>query len=276
MGRLRTVLTAIAVPFLILLFIMSLPFVLPFVAIAEKRAAKRKHALVATWPCGWCVTPLGSEALARADALFAAHTHKEVTELDVWRTRLVRNLHACCPRCDAGHRYDVPSNRFVLLHPLEFRAEFGAVLHAAVPPATVTLAWPWLAPPGPLHRIALTRDSVCLADDVAAPHVGMVEVSANCDVAAIGEALLRAPWLAHVGGTATWWCSAGPVTLVFGFHAGAPFVERIGPEAVAATCVDHLHVHYAAQRDREDVCREMADRGASQSGEGGTAPSSVD
>ena len=76
----NTVLTAIAAPFLILLFILSIPIMLPFVAIAEKRTAKRKQALVAIWPCGWCVAPLGPEALVRADALFAAYANEAFAE----------------------------------------------------------------------------------------------------------------------------------------------------------------------------------------------------
>ncbi|RZF65097.1 hypothetical protein EWE75_06875 [Sphingomonas populi] len=272
----KTALTAIAAPFLILLFIVSIPFVLPFVAIAEKRTAKRKQALVESWPCGWCVAPLRVEALARADAIFAAYAHKAFAQFHTLQARMVRNLHACCPRCDAGHRYDEPTNRFVLLHLMEFRETFGEVLREAVPPPTVTLAWPWLAPPGAMHRVKLTRDSVCLADDVAAPHVGMIEVPAAMDVAAIGEALLRSPWLAHVGSNATWWCSAGSVTLVFGLRAADPFVRRIGKDVVATTIVTDLHVHYAARRDHDDLCREMVERGAGASGKGGTSPAPGD
>lgn len=109
----RIVPTALAAPFMILLFILSSPFLLPFETIAEKRTTRRKHALVATWPCGWCVAPLGPEALVRADALFAAYANEPVAEFapskpfgkfDTPQARIIQNLHACSPRCDAGHR----------------------------------------------------------------------------------------------------------------------------------------------------------------------------
>jgi hypothetical protein len=108
----------IAAPFLLVLFLVSLPIVLPFVGIAQVRSEKRKRACVERWPCGWCVAPLGGEALVRADALFGAYVDRQFG--DDFTFRIVRDLHACCLRCDAGHRYDEQADRLVLLHSREF------------------------------------------------------------------------------------------------------------------------------------------------------------
>ena len=133
------------------------------------------------------------------------------------------------------------------------------------------MAWPGLAFPGPMHQVTLTRDSVRLADDVDAPHRGMVAVPATMDVPSIAEALLRSPWPAHVGSNATWWCSIGPVTLIFGLSAGNPFVQRIGDGAFLTTVVTNLHVHYSAQRDRDEICRDIAEYGAAAVPRNGTS-----
>lgn len=245
--RPRRVALVIAAPFLFVLFLLSLPIVLPFVGIAQARSDKRKRLCAERWPCGWCVAPLGTAALARADALFGASVDEQFGA-DVM-LRIVRDLHACCPRCDAGHRYDEQADRFVLLHPREFAATYGPLLATAVAPAMAALAWPWYPPRAASHRVVLTRDGVCMGDDLDAPHGGTLTVPPDVDVAAIGEALLRSPWLAPVGGTAAWTGVAGPVTLVFGLRSGAPFVRRSGPEPVLADSVGALHIRSAAQGD---------------------------
>ena len=250
----------IAAPFLFVLFLVSLPIFLPFVGLQQARSKRRLLACVERSPCGWCVAPLGADALARAEALSSAYFDREFA--DVLYARVVRDLHACCPRCDAGHRYDEPADRFVLLAPRAFAKLYGELLDIAVPPATAVLAWPWQPPRAASHKIALTRDSVCMADDIDAPHAGEVTLPAEVDVVAIGEALLRSPWLAHVGATATWTCAAGPVTLVFGLRSGLPFVRRSGTDPVCAGAVASLHVGYAAQRDPDAVCAELARSGA--------------
>ena len=241
----------IAAPFVFVLFLLSLPIVLPFVGLQMAREEKRKRACVERWPCGWCVAPLGTEALARADALFGTYidTYFDKTE----QLRIVRDLHACCTRCNAAHRYDENADRFVLHHPFEFARWYGELLDTAVAPSTATLAWPWYPPQAAAHTIALTRDSVCMGDDIDAPHEGTLAVPAEVDAAAIGEALLRSRCLAHVGSTATWTCMMGPVTLVFGLQSGMPFVRRFGAEPMRADEFTTLHVRYHAQRDPDTL-----------------------
>lgn len=243
----RRVVRVIAAPFLLILFLLSLPIVLPFVGIAEARAKKRKRTRAERWPCGWCVAPLGAEALARADTVFSAYVGQQTG--DAAKFRIVRDLHACCPCCDAGHRYDEQADRFALLQSREFATTYGPLLATTVKPATATLAWPWSPPRAASHRVALTRDSVCMGDDLDAPHAGTLNVPPEVDVAAIGEALLRSPWLAHVGDTATWVGVAGSFSLVFGLRSGIPFVRSSGPGPVRAESVSALHIRYAAQHD---------------------------
>ena len=66
---------------------------------------------------------------------------------------------------------------------------------------------------------------------------------------------------------------AESVALVFGLRAASPFVQRIGTDVVDTTIVTDLHVHYAAQRDRDDLCRELVEGEAGASGKSGTASS---
>ncbi len=241
----------IAAPFLFVLFLLSLPIVLPIVGLQQAREHKRKRACVERWPCGWCVAPLEAEALTRADALFGAYIDERFDKTE--QLRIVRDLHACCPRCDAGHRYDEKADRFVLLDFREFARWYGDLLDTAIAPATAVLAWPWFPPRAASHTIALARDGAWASDGADAPHAGTLAVPAEVDVAAIGEALLRLPWLQRVGGTACWSCDAGAVTLAFGLRSGMPFVRRLGSEPVRADSVAAVHVRHQAQRDPDTL-----------------------
>lgn len=237
----------VAAPFLIVLFLLSLPIVLPIVELQQARNDKRKRALVERWPCGWCVAPLGAEALARADTLFGRYIDEHFDKTE--QLRIVCDMHACCPRCNAGHCYDAHADRFVLHHPREFGRRYGEPLETVT---SATMAWPWFPPQAAAHTIALTRDSVW-GDDADAPHEGTLAVPAAADVAAIAEALLRSPWLAHVGGTASWSCTVGPVTMVFGLRSGMPFSRSVGADAMRADSVTALHVRYQARRDPDTL-----------------------
>ncbi|WP_174297690.1 hypothetical protein [Sphingomonas bacterium] len=53
----------------------------------------------------------------------------------------------------------------------------------------------------PTGRIALTRDSVCMADDADAPHDGTLVVDEAADLTGIAEALLASNYLAMSGRT---------------------------------------------------------------------------
>lgn len=162
----RRVARVIAAPFLLILFLLSLPIVLPLVGIGRVRAEKRKRICAARWPCGWCVAPPGAKAVTRADTVFKAYVDQQFG--DAAKFRIIRDLHACCLRCKPGHRYD----------------------------------------------------------ELDAWHARTLEMLSEVDVAAIGEALLRSPWPARVGDTATWMGVAGSASLAFGLRSGILFVRR--------------------------------------------------
>ncbi len=242
-------LLVLSLPFLLALFVLSLRFVLPFVERAEARTEQRKRAAIDRQRCDWCMTPLSVDALARADTLFAAYVAKIDRENDTLRHRLVRDVHACCPSCDACYGYDELAERFVPLHARTARTMYADLLE----PATAAMAWPWLGPHAPLHAIVLTLDSVFPTDAVHPPFSAMVEVLATADVGAIAETLLRSPWLADAGSDSAWRYAAGSVTLVFGLRAGMPFVTRIGDDTVRTDQIAAIHLWYEAQHDIADA-----------------------
>ena len=124
----RRALLIALVPVLLVLFALSMPVLLPLVGLAQARYERRKRLAAARTPCGWCGAPLGAEALARADALFAAYVAKLFPPDRLVKYRIVRDLHACCLRCDAGHRFDEEANRFVLLPGRDFAARYGGLI----------------------------------------------------------------------------------------------------------------------------------------------------
>ncbi|MDB6079073.1 MAG: hypothetical protein JWO82_2820 [Akkermansiaceae bacterium] len=55
----------------------------------------------------------------------------------------------------------------------------------------------------------ITRDSVCMGDDVDAPHELVLEVSAGDPEAMLREVIRRYPLASIAGGKATWICEVG-------------------------------------------------------------------
>jgi hypothetical protein len=102
----------------------------------------------------------------------------------------------------------------------------------------------------PSHRIATTRDSVCLADDMDHPHAAVVTANSAADMGALAETLLAANALAHVGSNAGWWFAARRARVALGFHDRMPFVRiaRTDP-GLRAGDIARLHLGYAAQLD---------------------------
>ena len=211
----------------VLLFLVTLPVTGPLLAWSEARAGRRKRAAVERWPCGWCTAPLGTAALERADALVAAYAAAAFSD-DMLYVRFVRDLYACCLRCDAGHRYTERDGTFALLHPREFETMYADALRDAVPPASAAMAWAWLRPAEPMHVAALVLDDA---------EAGTVQVPACAEAAALAEALLRA-W----DGDADWRAEAEPLVLLFGRREGIPYIRREGPTFVAANRVAVLRV----------------------------------
>jgi hypothetical protein len=235
----------------LVLAVLLMPVWLPLLSRSMVRDERRKRKLVETWPCGWCVAPLGEAALSRADALEAAESKAEQIG-DDWMDAPVhsrRILGACCPRCGAGHYFARKQGAFLLLNPREVGARFGALMEEAVPAPTCRMAWPWLRPAGPMHMLQVTRDPIAAFDTPEHPPSGTIEVPADVDVAAIAEALLRSPWLPDPGPSARWRCMTGAVALEFGKEAGIPFVQRAGDIPLRVDTVPLVHLVYAYDRN---------------------------
>lgn len=131
--RLRTVAGVIATPLLILVFLLSLPILLPVVGWQMARANRRKAALAGHWPCARCGVPLGQAALDRADAVFEAHAAALFAENAGIRRRIVRDLDACCTACGAGHRFVAKEARFAPLDEGAFARRYGPFVRLTVP-----------------------------------------------------------------------------------------------------------------------------------------------
>ena len=100
----------------------------------------------------------------------------------------------------------------------------------------------------------VTGDSVCLADDVDAPHLGLLDVPREADAKRVAEAVIIAGYAAWVGGRATWSLALalalglGRERVLFGRHAGRRFVLPVGggPLTARAGDVERVDVSYHA------------------------------
>ncbi len=95
--------------------VLLLPVILPAVAVLQARYERRLRAAAERFACLRSGDRLGSVALARADAAWSEHFASLRREHPTWRFRLVRNLHALCPRCGRRYHFDEPAGRFVAL-----------------------------------------------------------------------------------------------------------------------------------------------------------------
>lgn len=92
--------------------ILSLPVLLPVVAVLEARDRRRLRAAADAFACLECGEILGLAALERADADWAGHLARLHREHPGCRFRLVRDVHAVCTRCGARYRFDEKSAIF--------------------------------------------------------------------------------------------------------------------------------------------------------------------
>jgi hypothetical protein len=113
----------------------------------------------------------------------------------------------------------------------------------------------------PTHCIVITRDSVCLADDADAPHTGVLALERTADMTALGETLLAARKLPHVGANAAWWFAARNARVALGFCDRLLFVRIARADAgLCAGDLARLHLGYAAQLDPEALVAFVAQR----------------
>ena len=145
----------------------------------------------------------------------------------------------------------------------------------------LTAIWTWLRealprrpasadPPEPAQpdpdaaivHLDLTRDSVCLADDVDAPHALQLTVDADAGLRVVLDRIVAARWLAYVGPVATWSVEVGGAVAVLGERLGASFIRIAGESALSAAEVPALHLTYHQQQDDEAVLEGLIRRRA--------------
>ncbi len=102
-----------------------------------------------------------------------------------------------------------------------------------------------------MKSIRITRDSVCMADDIDAPHEQQFEFEPETDAQGIAKRLLSGGYLAYVGLNATWTLALGSDQVVFGLRWGRRFIRPVDPEThkFRVTMINAVHVGYAAQQD---------------------------
>jgi len=116
-----------------------------------------------------------------------------------------------------------------------------------------------VAPALPTHHIATTRDSVCPADAMDAPHAGVVTVDRTADMTALAHTLLATGALPHVGANAGWWFAPRDARVALGFRDGMPFVHIARADAaLRAGDLGRLHLGYAAQLDPDALVAFIA------------------
>ncbi len=100
--------------------------------------------------------------------------------------------------------------------------------------------------------LLVTRQSLGLAEDIHAPHAGVIDVEPDADAAAIARTILASGYLptGRLFG-ATWSLRLGPDHVLFGHHHARRFVETLGPAPLTAKARDvtELYVSYWAQAD---------------------------
>ncbi|NTS66186.1 DUF3601 domain-containing protein [Sphingomonas sp. HHU CXW] len=112
-------------------------------------------------------------------------------------------------------------------------------------------AWPLL----------VTRQSLALAEDIDAPHAGVVDVEPDANAAAIARTILASGYLptGRLFGV-TWSLRLGPDRILFGHRHARRFVETLGPAPLTARARDvtELHVSYWAQADIPTIKARIA------------------
>ncbi|KQM87286.1 hypothetical protein ASE67_06055 [Sphingomonas sp. Leaf23] len=111
------------------------------------------------------------------------------------------------------------------------------------------------ARPGEDWPLLVMRDSVCLADDVDAPHACVVDVPRDADATGVARALLSSGCLAGVAGHTTWSIAMGRDRVVFGDRWGLRFVRAVRPDPLTARAeaFERIDVRYWQQRDAQTV-----------------------
>jgi hypothetical protein len=98
------------------------------------------------------------------------------------------------------------------------------------------------------HLLALTRDSVGMADDVRSPHRFLLAVAADADAVMVANAILAAGYPARSGRHPTWSFDWGDARVLLGHRDDRPFVDpQGGCPAGRALDIHRLHLTWLGQ-----------------------------
>jgi len=104
---------AIALIFLATVLLVYLPAIIPVVALLDLAYRKRLKAAGCAFACLSCRGILGFESIRLADTAWAEHMRELGAKYPSTRFRLVRHLHAICPRCGARYAFLERERTFV-------------------------------------------------------------------------------------------------------------------------------------------------------------------
>jgi hypothetical protein len=90
---------------IMVLFVLLLPIILPIVLIQDRIRTRRIAKVVCSLVCIFCHTQLGMEAVQLGDERWSAIVTDLHARFPVARFRLLRDIHAVCPRCGCEYAY---------------------------------------------------------------------------------------------------------------------------------------------------------------------------
>ena len=91
---------------------LLLPILLPLVTVLIAIDNRRKARAAEAFACVLCGKILGRAGLARGDAAWAEHFSAIGRARPYSKLRVVRDMHAICPRCNQRYRYDLQARTF--------------------------------------------------------------------------------------------------------------------------------------------------------------------
>lgn len=103
-----------------ILFVVCLPAIIPALAVSQWRDDRRLRAAARVFACLDCGAVIGDKAIRLAEAAWSQHRacmHAENSGVlfKHSRRRIVRRLHAICPRCGARYRFAGRESIFVAI-----------------------------------------------------------------------------------------------------------------------------------------------------------------
>jgi hypothetical protein len=104
---------AIATIFLATVLLVFLPVIIPVVALLDLAYRKRLRAAACAFVCLSCGGILGLESIRLADAAWEEHMRELRAKYPSIRFRLVRHVHAICPRCGVRYAFLARQRTFV-------------------------------------------------------------------------------------------------------------------------------------------------------------------